>query len=57
VARPLQDERTMVWIRDGDQVGEHVTEDQAGHGEPERRESTEPGFLAHAASLLLQERA
>jgi hypothetical protein len=57
VARPLQDERTMVWIRDGDQVGEHVTEDQAGHGEPERRESTEPGFLTHAASLLLQERA
>jgi hypothetical protein len=34
-----------------------VTEDQAGHGEPERRESTEPGFLTHAASLLLQERA
>jgi hypothetical protein len=47
----------MVWIRDGDQVGEHVTEDQAGHGEPERRESPEPGFLTHAAFLLLQRRA
>src|SRR5207342_1239270 len=51
VARPLQDERTMVWVRDGDQVGEHVTEDQAGHGEPERREAAELGCFSHVLAL------
>ena len=57
VARPLQDERTMVWVRDGDQVGEHVTEDQAGHGEPERREAAEPGCFSHVLALSSGRRA
>jgi hypothetical protein len=44
-------------IRDGDHVGEHVTEEEPRHGESERWESTEPRLLTHAATLLLQELA